>query len=172
MSAMPYAALAAALIALLAPSWSIAACVIVDGQKHGDCRGVHVRADDRDGGEDLAVTGMRSKSGVRGRIVVEEGSSLRFSGIAESIVVEPGASLESSGKAGRIVVRRRAEARITGTVDVMRNEGGEVEIEGVIGRLEARGGRTIVGGIVNEVSGSGRVRYREGALVEGAPARN
>ena len=46
------------------------------------------------------------------------------------------------------------------------------EVEGVVGRLEARGGKTMVGGIVDEVSGSGRVRYREGALVEGAPARN
>lgn len=140
-----------ALVSLLLPICVHAACNIVNGKAYGDCAGISINNVSKGV---IKVSAYQSESGIIAGATVLSGGTLYLSGISN----------------GDIVVKKGAKLSVTGIVDgSVKNNGGVVEIEGEVGSVIANGGSTTISGIVLYVTGTGKVIYKNGAVVGGKP---
>jgi hypothetical protein len=140
-----------ALAFILVPIYGRAACNIVNGQAYGDCAGVTVNSYSKGF---IKITAYKTESGIIAGANVLPGGSLYLSGISN----------------GDIVVSKNAKLIVMGVVNgTVKNNGGTVEIEGSVDNVVTNGGSTTIGGMVSYVTGSGKIVYKNGAIVSGKP---
>lgn len=130
----------------LATSW--AACNIVGDKMYGDCSNVTLNVGTKG---PIKVTGYREESGIISDATVMSGGHLDLNGVGE----------------GTITVKKGGKLSVSGVANYVSNHG-TVDIEGMVDHLHNQGTARI-GGQVGILTGTGKVVYRNGAVVNGAP---
>ncbi|MCK4841890.1 MAG: hypothetical protein KAT04_08405 [Methylococcales bacterium] len=135
----------------LFPFSSYSSCNTVNGKSYGNC----------------STTSHDSKQ----QGIIKVNSKRQVSGIIKGATIQFGGILNLSGiSTGDVLVEKGGKLIVTGVVNgVIRNNGGTIHIEGKGKTIIANSGKTTIAGIVDQVKGSGTIKYMNGAIIDGQP---
>jgi len=138
---------------ILLPFSVYSACNTVNGKSYGDCS--NTSQNSRQQGF-IKVTANKHVTGIIHGASISSGGFLKLSGISNGDI--------SVNRGGKLIVNGTVNGSIT-------NNGGTVNVQGQASTLIANSGNTTVGGIIGQVNGRGRIKYQNGAVVDGKPVR-